>query len=73
LTALPFDLKGLRVFIAGHRGMVGSALMRRLAGEDCELVTADRRSLDFTRQAETEAVLMITPPPRCGHAAFVTV
>jgi len=62
LTALPFDLKGLRVFIAGHRGMVGSALMRRLAGEDCELVTADRRSLDFTRQAETEAFMQDRRP-----------
>ena len=62
MTALPFDLKGLRVFIAGHRGMVGSALMRRLAGEDCELVTADRRSLDFTRQAETEAFMQDRRP-----------
>ena len=62
MTAQPFDLKGLRVFIAGHRGMVGSALMRRLAGEDCELVTADRRSLDFTRQAETEAFMQDRRP-----------
>ena len=62
MTAQPFDLKGLRVFIAGHRGMVGSALMRRLAGEDCELVTADRRSVDFTRQAETETFMQDRRP-----------
>jgi GDP-L-fucose synthase len=49
-----FDLKGRRVFVAGHNGMVGSALVRRLGQEDCEIVTAQRRSLDLTRQAETE-------------------
>src|SRR5262249_18903580 len=42
--------------------MVGSALMRRLAGEDCELVTADRRSVDFTRQAETETFMQDRRP-----------
>jgi GDP-L-fucose synthase len=49
-----FDLDGKRVFVAGHRGMVGSAIMRRLASEGCEIVTADRRKLDLTRQAEVE-------------------
>jgi GDP-L-fucose synthase len=49
-----FDLTGRRVFVAGHRGMVGSALVRRLASEECEIVSADRRVLDLTRQADTE-------------------
>jgi GDP-L-fucose synthase len=49
-----FDLSGRRVFVAGHRGMVGSALVRRLASEHCEVRFADRRTLDLTRQAETE-------------------
>jgi len=49
-----FELAGKRVWVAGHRGMVGSALMRRLAREDCELVTADRRSVDLTRQTAVE-------------------
>jgi len=49
-----FDLKGRRVFVAGHAGMVGSALVRRLAGGDCEVLTAPRRAVDLTRQADTE-------------------
>ena len=53
-TLLPFDLTGQRIFVAGHRGMVGSALVRRLKSEHCEVITADRRALDLTRQADTE-------------------
>lgn len=49
-----FDLQGLRVFVAGHSGMVGAALLRRLGREDCEIITAPHRSLDLTRQAETD-------------------
>ncbi|WP_354098647.1 GDP-L-fucose synthase [Bradyrhizobium sp. S3.2.12] len=47
----PFELKGKSVYVAGHRGMVGSALLRRLAREDVELVTADRREVDLCNQA----------------------
>src|SRR5260370_21337748 len=50
---LPFDLTGRRIFVAGHRGMVGAALVRRLKSERCEVLTADRRVLDLTRQADT--------------------
>ena len=50
-----FSLAGRRVFVAGHRGMVGSALMRRLDSEPCQLLTVTRRELDLRRQAETEA------------------
>ena len=50
---LPFDLTGRRVFVAGHRGMVGAALVRRLKPERCEVLTADRRVLDLTRQSDT--------------------
>ncbi|MBR0779582.1 NAD-dependent epimerase/dehydratase family protein, partial [Bradyrhizobium diazoefficiens] len=46
-----FELKGRTVYVAGHRGMVGSALVRRLAREDVALVTADRRELDLCNQA----------------------
>ncbi len=49
-----FELRGRRVWVAGHRGMVGSALTRRLAREGCEVLTADRERLDLRRQAETE-------------------
>ena len=50
-----FALAGKRVWVAGHRGMVGSALVRRLGHEDCEIVTVDRDRLDLRRQAEVEA------------------
>ncbi|MGH6924852.1 MAG: GDP-L-fucose synthase [Propylenella sp.] len=49
-----FPLDGLRVWVAGHHGMVGSALVRRLGSESCEIVTASRADADLTRQAETE-------------------
>jgi GDP-L-fucose synthase len=55
-----FDLAGRRVFVVGHRGMVGSAIVRRLASERCEILTADRAKVDLTRQAETEAWLAAT-------------
>ncbi|WP_140909337.1 GDP-L-fucose synthase [Cognatiluteimonas lumbrici] len=45
-----------RIFIAGHRGMVGSALVRRLRErDDVELVTRTRQELDLLRQSEVEA------------------
>ncbi len=46
----PYDLTGKRVFVAGHRGMVGGAVVRRLASEPCEVVTAPRADLDLTDQ-----------------------
>ena len=49
-----FELKGCRIWVAGHRGMVGSALMRRLQSENCETLTADRKSLDLRRQEHVE-------------------
>jgi len=49
-----YDLKGKRVWVAGHRGMVGAALVRRLASEGCEVLTAERADADLTRQAEVE-------------------
>jgi GDP-L-fucose synthase len=49
-----FDLDGRRVYVAGHRGMVGSALVGRLALEPVEVLTADRGTLDLTRQVDVE-------------------
>jgi GDP-L-fucose synthase len=46
-----FELKGKRVFVAGHRGMVGAALVRRLAQEDVELLTVGRGEVDLRDQA----------------------
>ncbi|MCF8477558.1 MAG: GDP-L-fucose synthase [Pseudolabrys sp.] len=47
-------MRGKRVYVAGHGGMAGTAIMRRLASEDCELLTADRKALDLTQQEPTE-------------------
>lgn len=46
-----FEISGKRIFVAGHRGMVGSALVRRLAREDCTILTASRDQLDLVDQA----------------------
>jgi GDP-L-fucose synthase len=54
MPPLLFDLKGKRVYVAGHRGMAGSAIVRQLASEGCEILTADRKTLDLTQQADTE-------------------
>ena len=51
MAKCPFELKGKTVFVAGHKGMVGSALLRRLASEDVELLTATRDELDLRDQA----------------------
>lgn len=48
------ELSGKRVWVAGHRGMVGSAVARRLAKEDVTLLTASRSELDLTRQRDVE-------------------
>src|SRR5258707_2386394 len=52
-----FSLTGRRVFVAGHRGMVGSALVRRLAREDCEILTAGRDELDLRQQGDVKGWL----------------
>ncbi|HZR76076.1 GDP-L-fucose synthase [Bradyrhizobium sp.] len=52
MASTPFDLKGKRVFVAGHRGMVGGALVRRLASEGVELLTVPRAEVDLRNQAQ---------------------
>jgi GDP-L-fucose synthase len=49
-----FDLSAKRVFVAGHRGMAGSAIVRRLASESCTVLTAGRDQLDLLRQDQVE-------------------
>jgi len=51
MARTPFELKGKRVFVAGHRGMAGSALVRRLAKENVELLIAGRSEVDLRDQA----------------------
>lgn len=43
----PYDVKGKRVWVSGHRGMVGQALVRRLQSEPCTILTAGRDQLDL--------------------------
>jgi GDP-L-fucose synthase len=55
LTKTPlFDLQGKRIYVAGHNGMMGSAIVHRLANEKSEILVADRRDLDLTNQRATE-------------------
>jgi GDP-L-fucose synthase len=54
-TSEIFSLVGKRVWVAGHRGMVGSAIVRRLASEDCEVLTVDRAEVDLSSQTRTHA------------------
>lgn len=59
---LPYALAGKRVWVAGQHGMVGSALMRRLAEEECELLQLPRREVDFIDQAATTSWLRNNRP-----------
>ena len=59
---LLFDLRGKRVFVAGHTGMAGSAIVRRLAGEGCEILAINHQTLDLTEQSGTERWLEQTSP-----------
>jgi len=51
MAGTPFELKGKTVFVAGHGGMVGGALVRRVAREDVKLLILPRRELDLADQA----------------------
>lgn len=62
-----YSLSGKRVWVAGHRGMVGSALLRRLKKETCEIITVDRKQLDLRVQNDVERWMRATQP----QAVFV--
>ncbi len=64
-----YSLAGKRVWVAGHRGMVGSAIVRRLARENCEIITADRATLDLRRQADVDAFVARVRPQAVFLAA----
>jgi GDP-L-fucose synthase len=61
-VASNFSLAGKRVFVAGHLGMLGSALVRRLKNEECEILTVERALLDLRRQSEVEAWFSANAP-----------
>ena len=57
-----FPLQGKRVWVAGHRGMVGSAIVRRLAEEDCSVLAAERAEVDLMRQDDVDRWLTKARP-----------
>lgn len=64
-----FSLKGKRVWVAGHRGMVGGAIVRRLASEECTVLKVGREAVDLCRQAEVEAWMQAEKPDAVVIAA----
>ena len=64
-----FDLRGKRVFVAGHAGMVGSAIVRRLQDEGCDIITAPRRELDLRHSEAVDSFMAKTKPDAVFVAA----
>jgi GDP-L-fucose synthase len=64
-----YALAGKRVWVAGHHGMVGSAIARRLESVGCEILTIGRRELDLTRQAAVESWMAAMRPQAVFLAA----
>ncbi len=65
----PYDMTGKRVWVAGHRGMVGSSMVRRLERENCEILTSTRQDADLSRQTEVEAWMEKNKPQAVFIAA----
>ena len=61
-TEVIFPLAGRRIWVAGHRGMVGSAIARRLSSEGCDVLSVGRADLDLTDQAATYAWMAANRP-----------
>jgi GDP-L-fucose synthase len=68
---MAYALAGKTVWVAGHTGMVGGALVRRLQSENCRILTADRAALDLTRQADVEAWMAREKPQAVFLAAAI--
>ena len=66
---LLFNLCGKRVYVAGHAGLAGSAIMRRLASEGCEVLTAQHGTLDLTQQEAAENWIIHARPDAIFLAA----
>lgn len=69
--SVPYTLAGKRIWVAGHRGMVGSAIVRRLASEKCDVLVATRGELDLTRQEAVETWMKAAKPDAVFLAAAV--
>ena len=64
-----FDLRGKRVYVSGHAGMVGAAIVRRLERERCEIITATRRELDLRHSEAVERFMAHAKPDAVFVAA----
>ena len=64
-----YPLHNKSVFVAGHRGMVGSAVVRRLAAENCEILVASRDELDLRDQSSVRRWLADRRPDAVVLAA----
>ena len=69
MWTLPYALAGRRIWVAGHQGMIGSALVKRLSREDCEILTIPRSELDLRNQSATEAWMTANKPDAVFLAA----
>lgn len=67
-----YVLQGKKVWVSGHHGMVGSALVRRLESEDVDLFTVGREHVDLRRQADIED-WMADARPQAVFVAAATV
>lgn len=68
MAPVPFELKGKSVYVAGHRGMVGSALVRRLKREDVTILTVPRSEVDLRDQAAVNRWFAANRPQVVFHA-----
>lgn len=66
---MTYNLKDKRVWVAGHRGMVGSALVRRLGEEHCNILTVTRDCVDMRRQDQVENWMAAEKPQMVFLAA----
>ena len=66
---MTYDLVGKRIWVAGHRGMVGGAVARRLATEGCEVIEAGREVVDLVDQAQVRAWMAANRPDAIVLAA----
>lgn len=69
MSSIDYNLNRKTVFVAGHRGMVGSAVVRRLATQSCQVITADRADLDLTNSQDVRRWFDEMRPEVVIHAA----
>ena len=66
---MTYNLSGKKVWVAGHRGMVGSAVCRQLENEDCNIIKAGRDEVNLVNQAEVNDWMNAVKPDAIVLAA----